>query len=78
MKKEFRGRHSHLKVEFGAYVLISGRARLPLSSRGQGSVEKADCFQPPTYAKGFQDRALRICHGRLIRSLLKPVHQRRA
>jgi carbonic anhydrase len=78
LEHEFRERSPHPKVLFGAYDLISGRVRLPLSSPGQIPDEESGLFPPPYDAKGFRHLALRICQGRLIRNLLKPAHRRSA
>jgi carbonic anhydrase len=78
LDQEFRDRSPHPKVVFGTYNLISGRVRLPLSSPGELSDDDSGLFPPPSDAKGFRHLALRICQGRLIQSLLKPVHRRSA
>jgi carbonic anhydrase len=78
LEQEFRDRSPRPKVVFGAYDLMSGRVRLPLSSPGQLSAEESGLFPTPYDAKGFRHLALRICQGRLIRNLLKPAQWRSA
>jgi carbonic anhydrase len=78
LEQEFRERSPHPKVVFGAYDLISGRVRLPLSSPGRISAEESGLFPPPYDTRGFRHLALRICQGRLIENLLNPAHRRSA
>jgi carbonic anhydrase len=75
LEQEFREKSPHQKVVFGAYDLISGRVRLPLSTPGQISAEESGLFPPPHDAKAFRQLALRICRGRLIQNLLKPAYR---
>jgi carbonic anhydrase len=78
LEQEFRDRSPRPRVVFGAYDLISGRVRLPLSLPGQISADESGLFPPPYDAKGFRHLALRICQGRIIQNLLKPAHRRSA
>ena len=76
LRQEFQNRFPDLGVVFGAYDLISGHVRLPLSLPGQLSEEEKGLFAPPEDAAGFRQIALRICKGQLVRSLMAPARYR--
>jgi len=78
LRQEFIGKFPLLGVVFGAYDLISGLVRLPLSPPGQLTKKEKGLFVPPMDATGFRQLALRICKGHLIRSLMAPARRRAA
>ena len=72
LRQEFKDTFPDLGVVFGAYDLISGHVRLPLSLPGQLREAEKGLFVPPKDAAGFRQLALRLCKGQLIRSLMAP------
>jgi carbonic anhydrase len=78
LRKEFQNRFPDLGVVFGAYDLLSGHLRLPLSPPGKITEEEKGLFLPPQDASGFRQLALRICQGEFIQSLMAGSHRRSA
>jgi len=76
LRQEFKDRLPRLGVVYGAYDLISGLVRLPLSLPGQFTREEKGLFVPPKDAAGFRQLALKICDGQLTRSLMAPARRR--
>lgn len=70
LRQEFCAKFPELGVVFGAYDLVSRHVRLPLSPPGELTEEEKGLFAPPEDVEGFRHLALRICSGKLVRSLL--------
>jgi hypothetical protein len=75
LRQEFQKRVADLGVVFGAYDLVSGFVKLPLSRPGKFREAERGLFVPPKDAAGFRQLAMKICKGPLIRSLMEPAHR---
>jgi carbonic anhydrase len=70
LRKEFHEEYPELGVVYGAYDLVTRRVRLPLSPAIEVTEEEKGLFEPPEDVEGFRQLALRICRGKLVKSLL--------
>jgi carbonic anhydrase len=70
LRKEFYEEFPELGVVYGAYDLVTRRVRLPLSPATEVTEEEKGLFEPPEDVEGFRQLALRICSGKLVKSLL--------
>jgi carbonic anhydrase len=70
LRKEFHAEFPELGVVYGAYDLVTRRVRLPLSPATEVTEEEKGLFEPPEDVEGFRQLALRICSGKLVKSLL--------
>jgi carbonic anhydrase len=76
LRQQFRNTFPDLGVVFGAYDLISGKVRLPLSPPGRLSARETGLFLPPKHAAGFRTLALKICRGEYVRGLMAHMRLR--
>jgi hypothetical protein len=76
LRQEFKDKIPELGVVFGAYDLIRGHVRLPLSPLGQIREQEKGLFAPPKDRAGFRRLALKTCKGQLIRTLMAPARRR--
>jgi carbonic anhydrase len=70
LRKEFHEEFPELGVVYGSYDLITRRVRLPLSPATEVTEEEKGLFEPPEDVEAFRQLALRICSGKLVRSML--------
>lgn len=69
LRQEFQDAPS-LGVAYGVYDLVSRYVRLPISQAGQLTEEEKGLFTPPDTIEGFRELGMRICNGKLVRSIL--------
>lgn len=70
LREEFRRNFPDVQEVFGAYDLVSGYVRLPLSLTAEVTDEEKGLVVLPKNAEGFRQPAIRISEGDLIGSLI--------
>ena len=70
LRKEFHREFPELGVVYSSYDLTTRQVRLPLSPATDVSDEEKGLFEPPEDVEGFRQLALRICNGKLMKSML--------